>query len=236
VANQMSTKDQGVQERAAELAGSAKTETRGVVDDARSEASAVASEAGTQVRNLADEAITSLRHQVSDSTGRAAGAMSDLGSRFRALADGNVEQAGDLGRYAGDLGERLSSAADRLGDRGFDGLVEDVQRFARRRPGVFLAAAAASGFAAGRLFRGARAEASSGPSASEGARAVGEGPVARPALPSSGPPDTWVAGESVPQPAGPAGTTTPGPTPYGGATSASAPDYPTLPSETGDSR
>jgi hypothetical protein len=49
-----------------------------------------------------------------------------------------------------------------VSERGFDGLVDDVQSFARRRPGVFLAAAAATGFVAGRLFRGAQAAANAG--------------------------------------------------------------------------
>ena len=51
--------------------------------------------------------------------------------------------------------------ADRLNSKGFDGVVDDVQAFARRRPGAFLAIAAATGFVAGRLFRGAQASSSS---------------------------------------------------------------------------
>ena len=104
--------------------------------DARSEASAVVSEAGTQARALADEARTSLRQQASDGASRAAGAVDQLAGRLRALADGNTEQAGDLQRYARDLGDRLGGVAGRMQERGVDGLVDDVQRFARRRPGV----------------------------------------------------------------------------------------------------
>jgi hypothetical protein len=40
--------------------------------------------------------------------------------------------------------------------RGYDGMVEDAQRLARRRPGVFLAGAAVAGFAIGRLLRSAK--------------------------------------------------------------------------------
>jgi len=38
-------------------------------------------------------------------------------------------------------------------NRGMEGLVDDLQRFARRRPGVFLFATAVAGFAAGRAVR-----------------------------------------------------------------------------------
>ena len=84
-----------------------------------------------------DEARTALRHQASDGTTRAAGAIDDLGSRFRALAQGDAEGAGDLRRYADQMGERLATVADRVGERGVDGIVDDVQRFGRRRPGLF---------------------------------------------------------------------------------------------------
>jgi hypothetical protein len=161
VANQTSTDQQGVQGRAAELAGTAKQQTQGVVGDARQEASAVMSEAGTQARSLLDQAVSSVRHQADDGTGRAAEALGGVGTRLQALARGDTEQAGDIGRYAEDLGNRLSGAAQRLGDGGIDGIVDEVQRFGRRRPGLFLAAAAVSGFAAGRLLRGAKADAAS---------------------------------------------------------------------------
>lgn len=171
--------DRTTKDKATDVATTAKGEVRGVAGDARSEASAVVSEAGTQARHLADEARIALRQQASDGTSRAAGAVDQLAGRLRALADGDTEKAGDLGRYAQDLGDRLRGVAGRMNDRGLDGLVDDVQRFARRRPGMFLAVAAGAGFAAGRFFRGAKAEsdASSGStgngSSGSGAAAVG---------------------------------------------------------------
>ena len=161
MANETVTDDHGAEGRAGELAGAARDQARGVADDARHEVSAVVSEASTQARNLVDDARTALRHQARDGTTRAAGAIDDLGSRFRALAQGDAEGAGDLRRYADQMGERLATVADRVGERGVDGIVDDVQRFGRRRPGLFLAAAVATGFVAGRLFRGAQADASS---------------------------------------------------------------------------
>ena len=167
------TDDRTTKDKATDVATTAKEEARGVAGDARSEAAAVVSEAGAQAQHLVDEARTTLRQQASDGANRAAGAVDELGTRFRALADGDAEQAGDLQRYARDLGDRLGDVAGRMNARGFDGLVDDLQRFARRRPGVFLAVTAGAGFAAGRLFRGAKADAES-PSTSSNGNASGQ--------------------------------------------------------------
>jgi hypothetical protein len=161
VADETITDDRTTKERATHVATTARDEARGVADDMREEAAAVVSEAGTQARAMADEARHALQQQASDGTARAAGAVDQLAGRLRALADGNTEQAGDLQGYVRDLGDRLGGVAGRMQERGLDGLVDDVQSFARRRPGLFLAAAAGAGFAAGRLFRGAKADADS---------------------------------------------------------------------------
>jgi vacuolar-type H+-ATPase subunit H len=170
VADETITDDRTTKDRATDVATTARDEARDVAGEARSEASAVVSEAGTQARALADEARTALRQQASDGASWAAGAVDQLAGRLRALADGNTEQAGDLQRYARDIGDRLGGVAGRVQERGVDGLVDDVQRFARRRPAVFLAVAAGAGFAAGRLFRGAKADsdASAGASSENG--------------------------------------------------------------------
>lgn len=250
MANQTTTQDPGAQPRAAHLADEARQQTQGVVDDARQEASAVMSEAGTQARNLVDEATTALRSQASEGTGRAAGGIGDLGTRLQALAHGDVDRAGDLGRYAEDLGQRLTGMADRLGDRGFDGLVDDVQRFARRRPGLFLAAAATTGFVAGRLFRGATADASGqngqrpatselqgGPDATAlppvtpAGQAAGYPPPGQAAgYPPPGPPATGGPSPAPPTVDPVTGTAPPPPPP---APSTAVPDYGALPDDRG---
>ncbi len=189
MADESITDDRTTKDKATDVATTAKEEARGVAGDARSEASAVVSEAGAQAQHLVDEARTTLRQQASDGANRAAGAVDELATRFRALADGDAEQAGDLQRYARDLGDRLGDVAGRMNARGFDGLVDDLQRFARRRPGVFLAVTAGAGFAAGRLFRGAKADAES-PSTSSNGDASGPAGTAGSGLPPAGGPVT----------------------------------------------
>jgi vacuolar-type H+-ATPase subunit H len=223
VANETITHEHEAEGRASELAGAAKDQARDVADDARQEVSAVVSEAGTQARNLVDEARTALRHQASDGTTRAAGAIDDLGSRFRALAQGDAEGAGDLRRYADQMGERLATVADRVGERGVDGIVDDVQRFGRRRPGLFLAAAVATGFVAGRLFRGAQADASSSPSQSGNGEWRPQEPTAQ--LPSPGAQPSLTPPTPTPAPA-PAPAPTPPPTSVQGGEAFPPPEDP----------
>jgi hypothetical protein len=221
----MTTHDPGATERAGQVAGTARDEAQSVAGDVRQEASAVASEAAAQVHNVMDETRSALRSQARQGTERTAGALDNLSAQFRALASGDREGAGELGRYAEQASERLQAAAQRLGSRGFDGLVDDVQSFGRRRPGLFLAVAAASGFAAGRLFRGAQA-ASSSPASGDGdwpqATSAAYPPV--------------VTGESAAIVAGPEGIVTPEPDPYGAVTTTPTPgDVPPL-DETGSGR
>jgi hypothetical protein len=208
VADQM-TQQPGAPERAGQVAEAAREEAQSVAGDVRQEASAVATEAKAQAGNVLDETRTALRSQARQGADRTAGAIDNLSSQFRALASGDREGAGELGRYADQASEQLHAAAQRIGSRGFDGLVDDVQSFARRRPGVFLAMAAASGFAVGRLFRGAQAASSSSPAGeSNGERtsAIGESSA------------QTVPGGSGAVVAVPTGGMTPDPDPYGGTT------------------
>ena len=48
---------------------------------------------------------------------------------------------------------QVEGLASRLEQRGPQGLMDDVTRFARRRPGVFLSGAVAAGFVVGRVVR-----------------------------------------------------------------------------------
>jgi hypothetical protein len=180
MANQMTTHDSGAADRAGQVAGAARDEATNVAGDARQEAKAVASEAATQVHNVVDTTRSALRTQARENTDRASGALGELASKFRALAEGDREGAGQLGSYADEAGARLRSMADRLSSRGFDGVVDDVQAFARRKPGAFLAIAGATGFVAGRLFRGAQAASSSDtPSTAQAELGNGHGETAQ---------------------------------------------------------
>jgi hypothetical protein len=72
--------------------------------------------------------------------------------------------------YVEELGERARRASEQLRTRGADGVVRDVRSLARRRPGAFLAGAAAAGFVVGRLVKAQRANANDDRSSSSNGR------------------------------------------------------------------
>jgi hypothetical protein len=110
-----------------------------------------------------------LRRQGDEQAQQAAQGLRRLGDQTKALAEGRVEAAGPLGDYMRQTSQRIHGMADRIDERGAQGIVDDVQDFARRRPGMFLAGAAFAGFVTGRLVRGmAAAQSSAGTSPSDG--------------------------------------------------------------------
>jgi hypothetical protein len=66
-----------------------------------------------------------------------------------------------LPRYLDDVQEHVRGWASRLEQRGPQGVMDDMSRFARRRPGLFLAGAVGAGFVAGRLVRASSGQAES---------------------------------------------------------------------------
>jgi len=123
-------------------------ETKSVARTARREAGNVVGEARGQVRRLASDARDKARVRVRDQNDQ-------LVERLRDYADELGEMAGagnsPVRAAAGDLAARGRQVADYLADRGPEGLLSEVQSFARRRPLAFLAGALTAGFLVGRL-------------------------------------------------------------------------------------
>ncbi len=156
------------QERGAAVAHDVKDEASAVAGTAKDQAGRVADEARHQARDLAEDARQQLRQQASTQTEHLGAAVGHLGERVQALADGRPEDAGPVGDVVARLGDQVQEIASRVDELGFDGAVDELQRFTRRRPGAFLAGAAALGFAATRLAQGVKADQDSG-SSSDGA-------------------------------------------------------------------
>jgi hypothetical protein len=176
-------------EAAAEAGSELGQQAKRVAGDAAAQARSVVDEATGQVRSLVGQAGQEARTQADQRAAQAAGALRTLSDQAEALAAGRPEEAGPLGGYLGDAGERLRGVATRLDERGIEGVVDDVSRFARRRPLVFLAVAAGAGFAVGRLVRaGARLSSEGQPNGDGYERAlpiVTEPPVLPPPLAAS---------------------------------------------------
>jgi hypothetical protein len=97
---------------------------------------------GDDLRSTAEQRFEALVHTLRSAS-----------DELRAVAEAGVERAPQLTGMAREVGASLEQAADRWGERGLMGTADDVRRFARRRPGSFLALCALAGFASGRLGR-----------------------------------------------------------------------------------
>jgi len=155
----------GDQSKAKQVAGQAKDvagqAASDVKDTAKQQAQRVGSEARTQVRNVASD--------VRDRVSQQAHSQNDkLVSGIRQAADQLEEMRGDRqDSPAATVVSRIADGgrqfADYLDHHGPEGVLREVQDFARRRPGAFLATALAAGFVVGRLGKGiAKADSNAG--------------------------------------------------------------------------
>lgn len=149
--------------KASEAADTAKEEAAGVAEDAKSaaaqvsgtakdEAAKVASSAKEQASSLLSEATSNLRTQTDAGKSHAAAGLRGISGELSSLADGSKEQGAvsDLARQAS---HRVGDAAGWLEGRDLDGVLSDVQDFARRRPLAFIGLALGAGVVVGRLSR-----------------------------------------------------------------------------------
>jgi hypothetical protein len=174
--------DTGRVQQAAQTSKEEVSQTAGHVTQAASD---VTSTAVDQAKNVADEA----RQQVGSALG-------DLQDRARAEADSQVQRlSGTLRQWAQDLTGLADNAtgdsparalvnqaaggghraADYLDKSGVDGALQDLQQFARRRPGAFLGGAVAAGLLVGRLAKAGKKAHQSG---SDGGVRTGQGDTA----------------------------------------------------------
>jgi len=138
-----------VAQQGAQAAGQAAGDVR---DTAKEQALRVGGEAKTQVRNVASD--------VRDRVGEQARTQNDkLVGGIRRVADDLEQMRGErqdspaaavVSRVA-DGGRQLADYLDRHGP---EGVLREVQDFARRRPGTFLATALVAGLVVGRLGKG----------------------------------------------------------------------------------
>ncbi len=151
------------------LADTVKAQTRSVAEDVKRDASDVARHTVEQAREVAGEVQDRTRELLRETraevtrqanTGqvRVAAGLHTLSDELRSMANGPQEgPATDLARM---LSVQLGRAAEFLDRRDVGDVMDQVRDFARRRPGAYLAGAAAAGVAAGRMTRAVRHDAS----------------------------------------------------------------------------
>lgn len=143
----------GVQDRVKGATSQAAHSLGDIAHDAKEQASGVAGTATEQIKSLADQARAELGTQAESQQKRAADGLRSLSSELSSMARNSEEPgyATDLVRQASDTTDRVANWLD---ERDPGSLVRDVQDFARRRPGLFIALAAGAGLLVGRLARG----------------------------------------------------------------------------------
>ncbi|MFH9137641.1 hypothetical protein [Streptomyces sp. NPDC017524] len=130
--------------KAGDVAGTAREQAA----DVTGEATARAQDVMGELRSQLEEQARSQTQRLADNVRRLADELHDMSRN----SDGDSSAAGAVKQIA----DRGHQAASHLEDRGPAGLLDDVQDFARRRPGMFLAGAALAGFATARLAKGAK--------------------------------------------------------------------------------
>jgi hypothetical protein len=181
-----------------QAAGQAASDVR---DTAADQAQRVAAEARTQARTVAADVRDKLGEQARTQNDRLVGSI-------RETADHLDEMRGDrTGTPAATVVSRVADGgrqlADYLDQHGPEGVLREVQDFARRRPGAFLATALAAGFVVGRL---GKSVAKADPTAGAGNGAKPSTDTFASSYPQAG---TGYEPGYVPETAGyPAGTTT----------------------------
>lgn len=142
-----------VKDKAVRAEGAAEGHARNVTESAKGHAGEVVADAKKEAGNLAQEGMQQVRQQADAQTDRAASYLQDLSEQLRAMAKGEGSPPGPLASMVEEGARRAEDLAGRLRTGGLDMAVRDVQRFARQRPGTFLASAFGAGLAVGRLMR-----------------------------------------------------------------------------------
>lgn len=194
---------------AGEVAGSAKHEAGRVVDTAKTEAASVAREAKSQVKNLYSQTQHELKEQAAVQQQRVAEGLRSVGDELGSMAQ-KSETPGVAADLVSQVSSRLNGAATWIADRDPGSLLNEVKSYARRKPGVFIAAAALAGLAAGRLTRALAEQAADDKQSATGSSVpASTGTSAGTIGATSVPPVPPLPGEYGAEPTGSAGVSTP---------------------------
>ena len=153
------TADTAKQEVAA-VASDVKEHTQDVAAHAAEETKAVVAEGLEHAKALFLQSRSEMAQQASAQQEKVAGSLRSLIDEFEQMLAG-TQQQGLASQAVSTLSGHAQTAADFLEQRDFNGVIDEVTSFARRRPGAFLLGAALAGLVAGRMTRGLTSDAGS---------------------------------------------------------------------------
>lgn len=145
-----------VKEQASASAQTAQQGGQQIADQAQEQLSQLSDQAQLELHRVIEQAQCEIRERADEQTDKLATGLRGWADELRALAEGRTDGAPRAVDWLGHAARQATDYADRLEHQGAAGVVDDVSRFARRRPGVFLMGAVIAGFAAGRLASGAQ--------------------------------------------------------------------------------
>jgi len=160
--------------RAGEVKDSAKEAAAGVAGTAKEQAGQVAGEAKDRARDLLGQGRSEVSEQARSQQQRAAGGLHALSRQLHEMS-ANASEPGLAQDLTGQVAGQAGALASWLEDREPGDLLEEVRRYARRRPGTFLALCAGAGVLVGRLGRGLQADATSDTTSGSGTTSSGTG-------------------------------------------------------------
>jgi hypothetical protein len=135
--------------RAPQAAGQAASDVK---DSAAEQAQRVGAEAKTQARNVASDVRDRVSDQAHTQNDRLVSGIRQTAGQLDGMrGDRPDSPAATVVSRVADSGRQLADYLDRNGP---EGVLREVQDFARRRPVAFLAAALATGFVVGRVGKG----------------------------------------------------------------------------------
>ncbi|MFE0450960.1 hypothetical protein ACFW2D_06680 [Streptomyces sp. NPDC058914] len=139
-----------VKAETAATAGQTRQAAGQVTATAAQQVKAVAGEARQQAGSAVGELRGRAMEEAEGQTRRASGVLRQWAQDLAELVD-NAPGDSPARSLASQVADRGHRAADYVDKQGIEGMVDDLQRFARRRPGLFLGGALLAGLAVGRL-------------------------------------------------------------------------------------
>ncbi len=127
-----------------------------VKETVKDQAAAVKDEATHRAQDLLGQLRTDLKDQVRPQQDRIASTVRSFSDEITALSRGEKPESDYVTGLLGSVSGRVESFASSLENKDAKDLLDDVRRFAARRPGTFLAVAAGIGLLAGRTTRGVK--------------------------------------------------------------------------------
>lgn len=121
-------------------------------DKAKQKASDVADHAKTAASDVADNVKASAKSQARAAKTSVANEVSGVASALRTAAE-EMRSGSPQERTMGQIAESLADASDAIQNKDLGAMVQDVSRFARKSPLLFLGGAAVVGFAATRFAK-----------------------------------------------------------------------------------